>query len=61
MMWIVRPEVTSDLTTRQPSEHHITVPAHDAIKIGTLNSILRDVGEHAGVERAALLRQLFDG
>ena len=49
------------LTTQRPAEHHITVPAHDPIKVGTLNSILRDVGEHAGLERAALLRLLFEG
>lgn len=47
------------LTTQTPSEHHITVPAHDPIKVGTLNSILRDVGTHTGMERAALLRTLF--
>ena len=49
------------LTTHRPAEHHITVPAHDPIKVGTLNSILRDVGEHAGLERVALLRLLFEG
>lgn len=27
--------------------------------IGTLNGILRDVGEHAKLDRAALLRLLF--
>lgn len=47
------------LTTQRPSEHHVTVPAHDPIKVGTLNAILRDVGEHAGVERKALLELLF--
>lgn len=47
------------LTTKQPTEHHITVPAHDPIKIGTLSSILRDVGQHAQLDREALLRLLF--
>lgn len=48
------------LTTQRPNEHHITVPDHDPIKVGTLNSILRDVGEHANLDRSALLRLLFD-
>jgi predicted RNA binding protein YcfA (HicA-like mRNA interferase family) len=47
------------LTTTQPSEHHITIPDHDPLKIGTLNSILRDVGEHAKLDRQALLQRLF--
>lgn len=49
------------LTTHRAGEHHVTVPAHDPIKVGTLNSILRDVGEHAGLERVAILRLLFEG
>jgi len=48
------------MTTHGPGDHHVTVPAHDPIKVGTLNAILRDVGDHAGMERAALLRLLFD-
>ena len=47
------------LTTRLPSEHHITVPAHDPIKVGTLSAILRAVGEHAGLDRNTLLQTLF--
>ncbi|MEH1833889.1 MAG: type II toxin-antitoxin system HicA family toxin [Nostoc sp.] len=47
------------LTTQQNGEHHITVPAHDPIKIGTLNAILRDVAAHAGLTRDELLVLLF--
>ena len=47
------------LTTQQNGEHHITVPAHDPIKIGTLNAILRDVAAHAGFTRDELLALLF--
>ena len=47
------------LTTQVPSEHHITIPAHDPIKVGTLSAILKDVGEHAGLDRADLLGVLF--
>lgn len=48
------------LTTQRPTEHHVTVPAHNPLKIGTLNAILRDVGEHARMDRKALLELLFD-
>ncbi|MHC5718651.1 MAG: type II toxin-antitoxin system HicA family toxin [Nostoc sp.] len=47
------------LTTQQNGEHHITVPAHDPIKIGTLNAILKDVATHAGLTRNELLALLF--
>ncbi|MBD2508033.1 type II toxin-antitoxin system HicA family toxin [Nostoc muscorum FACHB-395] len=47
------------LTTQQNGEHHITVTAHDPIKIGILNAILRDVAAHAGFTRDELLTLLF--
>lgn len=31
------------LTTQRNGEHHVTIPAHKPLKIGTLNAILRDV------------------
>ena len=48
------------LTTRHPSEHHITVPAHDPLKVGTLSGILRDISNHTNLERDELLRRLFE-
>ena len=48
------------LTTQQNGEHHITVPAHDAIRVGTLVAILRDVGQHHHLSRQELLNQLFE-
>lgn len=47
------------LTRSVPPEHHITVPAHNPLKIGTLNAILKDVGEAVGLDRAGLIRELF--
>jgi predicted RNA binding protein YcfA (HicA-like mRNA interferase family) len=46
------------LTTQENGEHNITVPNHSPIKVGTLNAILRDVGEHFEMSRDQLL-QLF--
>ncbi len=48
------------LTTQQPTVHHITLPDHDPIKIGTLNNILRELCDHAKLDRAELLRVLFE-
>lgn len=47
------------LTTRQGGEHRVTVPAHDALKVGTLSAILRDVAEHFDLNREELLERLF--
>lgn len=47
------------MMTQVGGEHHVTVPLHNPIKIGTLNSILRDVAEHARLSREDLLRRLF--
>ena len=47
------------LTTLRGGESHITVPAHDPLKIGTLNAVLRSVADHAGLSRDELLRALF--
>lgn len=46
------------LTTFQDGEHHITVPAHNPIKIGTLAGILADIAAHHKISRDELLRQL---
>jgi predicted RNA binding protein YcfA (HicA-like mRNA interferase family) len=47
------------LTTTRGGVHHITVPAHDPIKVGTLASILNEVREHTGMSRDELIRVLF--
>jgi len=47
------------LTTQENGEHHITIPNHSPIKIGTLSAILRDIENHFDVTREELLSQLF--
>ena len=47
------------LTAEQPSQHHITVPAHDPLKVGTLSAILGDVAVHLKISRDDLLQNLF--
>lgn len=48
------------LTTQQNGIHHVTVPLHDSLRVGTLSSILRDVAAHFGISRDELLNRLFD-
>lgn len=46
------------LTTAVNGEHHITIPAQDPIKIGTLAGILSDTARHHELSRDELLRNL---
>lgn len=46
------------LTTLVKGEHHVTIPAHNPIKIGTLAGILADIAAHHGISRDELLRLL---
>ena len=39
--------------------HHLTVPNHRSLRLGTLSTILSDVATHLGVERAELEKELF--
>lgn len=47
------------LTTQRGGEHHLTIPAHEAIRVGTLSAILRSVAEHHQLSREELLEELF--
>ena len=47
------------LTTSERGEHHVTIPAHDALRIGTLAGILSDVASRLDVTRDELAKRLF--
>lgn len=47
------------LTTHQQGEHHLTIPDHTSLRVGTLAAVLGEVGRHFQLERAALVRRLF--
>ena len=47
------------LTTDLPARHHVTIPVHDPLKVGTLSGILGDVAAHMKLDREELLRRLF--
>lgn len=40
-------------------EHHITIPAHKSLRVGTLAQILASVAEYLQTSREELARQLF--
>jgi predicted RNA binding protein YcfA (HicA-like mRNA interferase family) len=42
------------------TEHHLTIPLHNPLKIGTLSGILNEVGAYLKINRERLLRELFD-
>ena len=43
------------LQTGRPSHHRIAIPAHNPLRIGTLNAILSAVAAHKGVVREQIL------
>lgn len=47
------------LTTDQQGQHHITIPNHDPLKIGTLSSIISDVASHFNTSKEELLNRIF--
>jgi predicted RNA binding protein YcfA (HicA-like mRNA interferase family) len=47
------------LTTAEHGEHHVSVPVHKVLPLGTLRSILREVARHAGLTPEEIVRRLF--
>ncbi len=47
------------LATQKHGEHHITIPRHDALRVGTVAAILGEVAAHLGLSREALVERLF--
>lgn len=47
------------LTTTQSGEHHVTIPNHNPLKIGTLSSILANVAAHFKRSKEEFIIELF--
>ena len=47
------------LTTTEQGEHHVTIPRHDPLRIGTLAAILNEVATHFSLSRDELAQRLF--
>ncbi len=41
------------------TEHHITIPTHNPLKIGTLSAVLADVASYLEMDPSALANELF--
>lgn len=47
------------VTTHEHGEHHLTIPQHTPLRVGTLSAILADVAAHFQLSRDQLLKTLF--
>jgi hypothetical protein len=41
-------------------EHHVTVPDHSPLRIGTLSAILSDIAAHFQISREEVIRGIFN-
>lgn len=46
------------LTTESNGQHHVTIPRHASLRVGTLGALLDSVAEHFGVSKEEILQQL---
>ena len=47
------------LTTTTNGEHHVTIPDHDHLKVGTLSAIMSEIARHLELPKNELVTQLF--
>jgi predicted RNA binding protein YcfA (HicA-like mRNA interferase family) len=45
--------------TTESAQHHVTIPRHHALRLGTLAAILEDVAAELNITRDELLGRLF--
>jgi predicted RNA binding protein YcfA (HicA-like mRNA interferase family) len=48
------------LTTSEHGEHHLTIPNHPSLRVGTLAAILADVAKHLEMSKDELTVRLFE-
>jgi hypothetical protein len=55
-----KPAAHLRLTSNQKGkEHHVTIPEHSSLRIGTLSQILTDIAGYLEISREKLLEDLF--
>ncbi len=47
------------ICSKDASTHHLTIPAHSPLKIGTLSAILNDLASFLTISKEDLLQRLF--
>ena len=45
--------------TSKGFEHHITIPRHKPLRVGTLSSIVNEIAAYLEIERQKLVKELF--
>ena len=48
------------LSTPQNGTHHLTIPAHDSLRVGTLNGVVTEIARHFELTKDDLLKKIFD-
>ncbi len=48
------------LSTNENGEHNITIPSHNPLKVGTLDSIVKDISEHFNKTKQEVSKELFE-
>ena len=46
-------------STSKGFEHHITIPSHKPLKVGTLDNIVNEITTYLEIERQKLVQELF--
>ncbi len=46
------------LSRAEEPEHHITIPAHDSLRVGALSTILTDVAARLGIDKDEIVHRL---
>ena len=46
-------------SNKMDNPHYLTIPKKSSLKVGTLNSILKDIAEYLKISKEELLEKLF--
>ena len=47
-------------STFRGNEHHVTIPDHSPLRVGTLNSVLGEIASYLNIDKEQLIRDIFD-
>ena len=47
------------LATSKNGTHHVTIPNHDPLRIGTFSAIVSSVADHLSMSKKELMEELF--
>jgi predicted RNA binding protein YcfA (HicA-like mRNA interferase family) len=47
------------LSTLEKGEHHITIPNHNPIRVGTLSNILNEIATHFQLSKEEIIERIF--